>query len=110
MRLQKAIEVDAPRTGPQLQQAAYYQLPVILTQLSDWLVGILQSWQSITGLAVLATALFLLVVFGILCFAWLCKIQAAQRQHMSSMTQLELLLADIAKPIQEEPFSKIAPT
>jgi hypothetical protein len=112
-----STELYNQTTGPQLQQAAYYQLPVILTQLSDWLVGILQSWQSITGLVAFATALFLLVVFGILRFAWLRKIQADQRkiqadqrQLMSSMTRLELLLADIAEPIQEQYFSKIAPT
>lgn len=105
-----SAELYNQTTGPQLQQAAYYQMPIILTELSNWLVSIIQSWQSITGLVAFAFALLLLVVFGILCFVWLCKIQSTQRQMRHSMDRIELRLAYMCGQVQNAPLSEVAHT
>lgn len=80
-----SVEIYNQTTGPQLQQIVYHDMPNILSKVSDWLDGMMQSWQFRTGLATFASVMLLIIFIGILCFIWLYKIHSTQRRMYNSV-------------------------
>lgn len=96
-------------TGPQLQQAASYQMPIILTELSAWIVSMLQSWQSVTVLVALASVLLFLVISAIRGFVWQWRMHSTQRQTDATLARIEARLASMsASQAHVRPFSDTA--
>ena len=72
-------------TGPQLQQIEVYQMPIILSDMTAWLVGLVKTWQVTTALFTASAIVLLILLFVFLCFVWLCKIHSTHRKILDTL-------------------------
>ena len=88
-----SVEVFNKTTGPQLQQAAQDQMPIILGKLSEWVNGIVCSWPSIAALVFVVFVLLIVLISTISNLVLQWKNVSSQRQMSDNIARLELRLS-----------------
>lgn len=75
-----SAEIYNQTTGPQLQLIELDQMPIILAELTAWLVSMVQSWPFILAFCFFAIVMFSILIVAIMCLVWLCKIHSTQQR------------------------------